>query len=83
LLGYMRAAARNAPPQLEVLTSTAGDPFRLRVLGFDDQLYRIEASENLIDWVPRWTNAPTRGILEFTEPDGTAPFRFYRARIWP
>jgi uncharacterized repeat protein (TIGR03806 family) len=83
LLGYMRAAARNVPPQLEMLTSAAGNPFRLRVFGFDDQLYCIEASGNLIDWQPRWTNAPTRGILEFTEPDGTAPFRFYRARIWP
>ena len=83
LLGYVRAAARNIPPQLEVLTPAGGSPFRLRVLGFDDQLYRIEASGNLIDWLPRWTNAPTRGVLEFTEPDGAAPFRFYRARIWP
>lgn len=83
LLGYVRAVARNVPPQLEVLTPAGGGPFRLRVYGFDDQLYRLESSANLIDWLPRWTNAPTRGVLEFTEPDGAAPFRFYRARIWP
>jgi uncharacterized repeat protein (TIGR03806 family) len=82
LLGYMRAAARNIPPGMEV-PPPVGGPFLLRIYGFDDQLYRIEASTNLIDWLPRWTNAPTRGVLEFTEPDGAAPFRFYRARIWP
>jgi uncharacterized repeat protein (TIGR03806 family) len=83
LLGYVRAAARNIPPLLEAPAQPAGGPFRVLVYGFDDQLYRIEASADLLGWIPRWTNAPTRGVLEFTEPDGAAPFRFYRARIWP
>jgi len=83
LLGFVRAAAQNIPPLLEAPTAAAGSPYRLRLYGFDEQLYRIEASNNLIDWEPRWTNAPTRGILEFTEWDSSAPYRFYRARIWP
>jgi uncharacterized repeat protein (TIGR03806 family) len=83
LLGYVRAAAHNVPPRLEPTVTPAGGPFRVRVYGFDEQLYLLEASRNLADWQPRWTNAPSRGLLEFTEPDGTMPFQFYRARIWP
>ena len=83
LLGYMRAAAHNVPPRLEMPLTVAGSPLTLMVYGFDDLLYRIEASTNLTDWQPRSTNAPVRGVLRFTEPEATAPYRFYRARIWP
>ena len=37
----------------------------------------IEASTNLIDWLPVHTNAPNAGVL-FSDPQ-SAPQKFYRA----
>ena len=44
----------------------------------------IEASTNLVDWVPVQTNLVTsEGIFLFVDPDsGNYPSRFYRARLY-
>ncbi len=66
--------------------------FLKNLADFQTELARVHAGfvpalgewvQRSIDWLPRWTNVPTRGVLEFTEPDAAVPFRFYRARIWP
>ena len=83
LLGWVRPAPMLAPPWLEVPLVLPGGAFRLWLHGVDGQPYVIEASINLNDWQPRWTNSTSGGVREFVEPSGAAPFRFYRARQWP
>ena len=42
----------------------------------------IEASTNLIDWQPAWTNLLPAELLQLTDPGSTnAPMRFYRAVV--
>lgn len=83
LLGWVRPAPMLAPPWLEVPLVLPGGGFRLWMHGVDGQPYVIEASINLHDWQPRWTNSTSGSVREFVEPFGAAPFRFYRARQWP
>ena len=83
LLGWVRPAPMLAPPWLEVPLVLPGGAFRLWLHGVDGQPYVIEASINLNDWQPRWTNSTSGGVREFVETSGAAPFRFYRARQWP
>jgi uncharacterized repeat protein (TIGR03806 family) len=83
LLGWVRPAPMLAPPWLEVPQVLPGGAFRLWLHGVDGQPYVIEASINLNDWQPRWTNSTSGGVGGFVEPSGAAPFRFYRARQWP
>lgn len=83
LLGWVRPAPMLAPPWLEVPLVLPGGAFRLWLHGVDGQPYVIEASINLNDWQPRWTNSTSGGVGGFVEPSGAAPFRFYRARQWP
>lgn len=83
LLGWVRPVALLVPPRLEVSRMYPGGLVRLRLFGFDGQPYVIEASGDLRDWSPRWTNAPSGGVRDFAEPLGATPHRFYRARLWP
>jgi len=71
-------------PQLINLT-TAQDitdgQFRLRLIGQPDLNFAIEASTNLIGWIPLQTNQATNGQFDFgdTNLSGSRE-RFYRAR---
>jgi beta-galactosidase len=52
--------------------------FRLTFQGQNGQNYVLETSTNLADWTPVWTNAPTNGVLMFTNVNATDRSRFYR-----
>jgi hypothetical protein len=40
----------------------------------------VEASTNLVDWIPIFTNITLSGNVVFTDPSATnVPSRFYRA----
>ncbi|MBI4323995.1 MAG: hypothetical protein HY674_01900, partial [Chloroflexi bacterium] len=45
------------------------------------QGYVLEASTNLVDWLPIYTNSAGPGAFDFADPASLAlPLRFYRAR---
>jgi hypothetical protein len=52
--------------------------FVLTFQGENGQNYVLETSTNLTDWTPVWTNAPTDGVLTFTNDNATDQARFYR-----
>jgi beta-galactosidase len=52
--------------------------FRLTFQGQNGQNYVLETSTNLTDWTPVWTNAPTNGVLTFTNLNATDRLRLYR-----
>jgi beta-galactosidase len=54
--------------------------FSLTFQGQNRQNYMLETSTNLADWTPVWTNAPTNGVLMFTNVNATDRSRFYRVR---
>ena len=59
-------------------TQTNGQ-FRLTFQGQNGQNYVLETSTNLMaGWTPVWTNAPTNGVLSFTNLNATDRSRFYR-----
>jgi len=59
-------------------TRTNGQ-FRLTFQGQNGQNYVLETSTNLMQgWTPVWTNAPTNGVLSFTNANATDRSRFYR-----
>jgi hypothetical protein len=52
----------------------------LHVVGTTGSRYVIQASSNLMDWVPLATNDAPEGWLDYTDTDATnAWLRFYRA----
>ncbi len=53
--------------------------FSLTFQGQNGQNYMLETSTNLMTgWTPVWTNAPTNGVLSFTNVNATDQSRFYR-----
>jgi hypothetical protein len=87
------------PPRLGPAQFISGQPFRLLLTGearlqylWHDEIalyapgeYVIEASTNLLDWVPLATNAVSAlGTWEFADMEATNfAMRFYRARQFP
>ncbi len=77
---------RRGFPALGILSSGPGFGFNGRQFGFvltgaAGQLVVVEASDDLADWLPIWTNTFTGG-LQFTDPQsGIDPQRFYRLRL--
>jgi hypothetical protein len=64
--------------------STAGGQFSMEILGLPGQVYELQASTNLIDWVSMRKVTNFGGIVPFTDPIQTnSPTRFYRARLVP
>jgi hypothetical protein len=54
--------------------------FSLQTAGVAGGTYTIEASSDLINWVPLFTNYAPNGLLNFTDSNAaTIPVRFYRA----
>jgi hypothetical protein len=54
--------------------------FTFSFQGQNGQDYVVEASTNLADWTPIWTNAPMDGQLIFTNI-ATNQTRFYRIEV--
>lgn len=53
--------------------------FHVQWQGSAGQTYRLDASTNLVDWVPLLTTNAPGGLLDFTDPaSATLPRRFYR-----
>ena len=56
--------------------------FQLRVLGTANRPLTVDASTNLIDWLPIETNWLSHDPYEFSDPRSPeVPFRFYRATL--
>ena len=71
------------PPQLRLLGMLGSAPV-LRLSGSPDTAFAIEASTNLVRWVPLNTNVTTGGSFDYVD-NGAAglPRRFYRGRWVP
>ena len=53
--------------------------FQVQLSGAADQNYILQASTDLVQWVPIATNLPSASPFYFTDPDATNfPYRFYR-----
>ena len=71
--------ATPAPAWLPGTTDFAANHFRISVQGVDGWNYVVEASTNLLTWTPLFTNAPSDGLLLFTDSvTANLHHRFYR-----
>ncbi|MDB6019020.1 MAG: putative peptidase [Pedosphaera sp.] len=60
--------------------SRTNNQFTLSLVGEPYDQYRIEASQDLIHWLPVTNLLATNGVLPFIDPDaGLYPYRFYRS----
>lgn len=60
------------------------EPFRARLRGAAQAWYVIEATPDLLQWLPILTNRTENFILDFADPGSLSnPHRFYRARPYP
>jgi hypothetical protein len=71
------------PPQLKLL-GMLGAKTALRLVATPDMAFAIEASSNVLHWLPLRTNIATGGTFDYVD-DGTVGLsrRFYRARWVP
>ena len=76
-------SATVAPPQLQLLGLVNGSP-TLRVTGLADNTFALEASTNLLNWLPLKTNITTGGSYDYVD-SATAGLarRYYRSRWVP
>jgi hypothetical protein len=71
----------NAAATLSGTLNPTNGEFQFNVSGVAGLDYTLEASTNLVDWVPLWTNASP---FSFTETNTEAyPQRFYRSVFIP
>jgi hypothetical protein len=57
---------------------------QIQFTGMDGYQYKVEASTNLMDWVPLATEFTTNGSFLFTDPAGTGlAKRYYRSSLLP
>ena len=70
----------NPPNGKLSVSSLKGGQLQFTLAGASGQTYVVQASTNLVDWVPIYTNvAPASGLLQFVDPGTTNyPSRFYR-----
>lgn len=75
----------STPPQLSGSLTGAGGIFQFNVTGQSGQEYIIQASTNLLDWVPIYTNpAPYVSPFNFVDPNASSyTSRFYRVVAAP
>ncbi len=75
------APVQGPPPRLSVLAYAQGSPAALRVRGISGAHCAIEASTNLVDWLPIRTNIVSGGYFDFIDTSASQfSRRFYRAR---
>lgn len=71
----------NATPVLSGALNATNGQFQLSVSGVTGLNYTLDASTNLVDWVPLWTNTSP---FSFTDSNtGAYPQRFYRSVFIP
>ena len=72
--------AASVPPMIISGSPTFnGDQFGFNLTGLSGQVVVVEASTNLSNWLPIWTNIFVTNILPFDDPQsGNYPGRFYR-----
>src|SRR5262249_50801670 len=71
------------PPQLSFL-GTLGGASTLRLSGQPDTTFAIDASTNLLTWVPLKTNVTTGGYFDYIDNAASSlQRRFYRGRWVP
>ncbi len=75
----------STPPQLSGSLTGTGGAFQFTVSGQSGQEYVIQASTNLVDWVPVYTNpAPYISPFNFVDPNASSySSRFYRVVAAP
>jgi len=62
----------------------AGGQFQVQLDGVPGQGFVMEASSDLLNWIPVYTNGGGAGTIQFIDPAaGTFPRRFYRGRAVP
>jgi uncharacterized repeat protein (TIGR01451 family) len=70
------------PPKLTAETSS--NLVQITITGDAGLSYVLDASSNLVSWVPIMTNIAVNGTVKFIDPDsGALPYRFYRAHRVP
>lgn len=68
------------PPIVLTGSINGSGQFSLTFPAVSGVTYVIDASTNLVDWVPLLTNTATGMVFTFTDTNSVAPARFYRAR---
>ncbi|HOK77790.1 MAG TPA: hypothetical protein PLW35_08725, partial [Verrucomicrobiota bacterium] len=83
--GKVRIQVQSPEPiNLSVSGPVSGDGFSFSFVGQQGGTVVVEASTNLIEWLPILTNTFVSGPIEFVDPDVRAfDWRFYRARYGP
>ena len=72
------------PSTIFINSSLTNRNFQFTFVGQTGSSCLIEASTNLFNWTPLFTNTPFNGALNFTDPQTAQfPIRFYRATIFP
>jgi hypothetical protein len=76
-----------APPQLELVSGSglnSNGVFALTFMAASNITAVLEASTNLVQWLPVQTNRTGNGQLEFADPASPGfPWRFYRIQLRP
>ncbi|HEY1786503.1 MAG TPA: leucine-rich repeat domain-containing protein [Verrucomicrobiae bacterium] len=68
------------PPQLGSNIGLSNGNFGFTITGGTNQVVTIQASTNLVNWQPIWTNTLTSTSSNFVDPQWKSyPHRFYRA----
>ena len=68
-------------PQIVGSAKMQSDGFDFTIIGTNGMPFVVEASTNLVDWQPVWTNILSGASTAFTDSQRTNyPVRFYRAR---
>ena len=68
------------PPQIGGNLGVLSGNFSFTVTGASNQTIVVDASTNLVNWQPIWTNTLSGTTTNFTDPEWTNyPIRFYRA----
>lgn len=70
------------PPAVQISSAFfTNEMFQIEGSATASHSYVLEASTNLVDWIPITTNAPTSNVFELVDPDtGNFLHRFYRVR---
>ena len=69
------------PPQIGGQPFTSVNGFGFTINGLNNQTVVVEASTNLVSWLPVWTNTLSGTATSFTDPQWkNYPRRFYRVR---